>query len=167
VVSSLVELIASLNERIAALEAELEQHFESHPDAEILTSLPGLGVVLGARVLGEFGDDRTRFRDAKSRRNYAGTSPITKASGTRRIVLARFARNGHLFDACYQWAFCSLTQSPGARAHYDRQRVKGKTHSQALRSLANRLVGILDGCLRHRQIYREEMAWGERLALAA
>lgn len=47
-VSSLVELIASLNERIAALEAELEQHFESHPDAEILTSLPGLGVVLGA-----------------------------------------------------------------------------------------------------------------------
>jgi len=167
VVSSLVELIASLNERIAALEAELEQHFESHPDAEILTSLPGLGVVLGARVLGEFGDDRTRFRDAKSRRNYAGTSPITKASGTRRVVLARFARNRHLFDACYQWAFCSLTLSPGARAYYDRQRVKGKTHSQALRSLANRLVGILDGCLRHRQIYREEMAWGEGLALAA
>lgn len=118
-------------------------------------------------MLGEFGDDRTRFRDAKSRRNYAGTSPITKASGTRRVVLARFARNGHLFDTCYQWAFCSLTLSPGARAHYDRQRVKGKTHSQALRSLANRLVGILDGCLRHRQIYREEMAWGERLALAA
>ncbi len=167
VTSSLVELIASLNARVTGLESELHEHFESHPDAEILTSLPGLGVVLGARVLGEFGDDRTRFSDAKSRKNYAGTSPITKASGTRRVVLARFARNEHLFDACYRWAFCSLTQSPGARAHYTRQRAKGKTHSQALRSLANRLVGILDGCLGHRQTYREEVAWGERLDLAA
>lgn len=167
VASSLVDLIASLNARIAALETELQEHFESHPDAEILTSLPGLGVVLGARVLGEFGDDRTRFVDAKCRRNYAGTSPITKASGTRRVVLARFARNEHLFDACFRWAFCSLTQSPGARAHYDRQRAKGKTHSQALRHLANRLVGILDACLRHRQTYREAVAWGESLDLAA
>jgi transposase len=167
VASSLVGLIASLNDRIAALESELEEHFESHPDAEILRSLPGLGAVLGARVLGEFGDDRTRFVDAKSRRNYAGTSPITKASGTRRVVLARFARNEHLFDACYRWAFCSLTQSPGARVHYDRHRAKGKTHSQALRSLANRLVGILDGCLRHRQLYSEVVAWGKNLDLAA
>lgn len=167
VASSLVELIGSLNSRIAGLEAELEKHFESHPDAEILTSLPGLGVVLGARVLGEFGDDRTRFPNAKSRKNYAGTSPITKASGTRRVVLARFARNERLFDACYRWAFCSLTQSPGARAHYDRQRAKGKTHSQALRTLANRLVSILDGCLRRRQTFREEIAWAESLDLAA
>lgn len=167
VASSLVELIASLDARIAGLERELEEHFESHPDAEILMSLPGLGVVLGVRVLGEFGDDRTRFTDAKSRKNYAGTSPITKASGTRRVVLARFARNEHLFDACYRWAFCSLTSSPGARSLYDRQRAKGKTHSQALRTLANRLVGILDGCLRHRQAYREEIAWGESLQLAA
>ena len=120
-----------------------------------------------ARVVGEFGDDRTRFVDPKCRRNYAGTSPITKASGTRRVVLARFARNQHAFDACYRWAFCSLTQSAGARAHYDRQRAKGKTHSQALRTLANRLVGILDGCLRHRQTYREEVAWGEKFDLAA
>lgn len=164
---SLVELIASLNTRIAALEMELQAHFENHPDAEILTSLPGLGVILGARVLGEFGDDRTRFHDARARKNYAGTSPITKASGTRRVVLARFARNHHLSDACYRWAFCSLTQSPGARAHYDRQRAKGKTHSQALRSLANRLVGILDGCVRHRQPYREEVAWATNVDLAA
>jgi len=167
VVASLVEQIGSLNARITALGAELQEHFESHPDAEILTSLPGLGVVLGARVLGEFGDDRTRFKDARARKNYAGTSPITKASGTRRVVLARFARNEHLFDACYRWAFCSLTASPGARAHYDRQRAKGKTNSQALRTLANRLVGILDGCLRHRQTYREDVAWEQSLDVAA
>jgi transposase len=167
VAASLVELIASLNERIAELEAELETHFESHPDAEILTSLPGLGVVLGARVLGEFGDDPNRFNDARARRNYAGTSPITKASGKSRVVLARFARNERLFDACRQWAFCSLTTSPGARLCYDRHRAKGKTHNQALRSLANRWVSILDGCLRQRQTYREDVAWREHLALAA
>jgi transposase len=164
---SLLELIASLNGRIAELESELETHFESHPDAEILTSLPGLGLVLGARVLGEFGDDPNRFSDARARRNYAGTSPITKASGKSRVVLARFARNQRLFDACRQWAFCSLTQSRGARAYYDRQRAKGKTHNQALRSLANRWVSILDGCLRHRQTYSESVAWGEVLDLAA
>lgn len=167
VAASLVELIAVLNGRIASLESELKAHFESHPDAEILRSLPGLGVVLGARVLGEFGDDPNRFKDGRARKNYAGTSPITKASGKSRVVLARFARNERLFDACRQWAFCSLTQSPGARSYYDRQRAKGKTHNQALRTLANRLVGIMDGCLRHRQTYLEELAWGGEIDLAA
>jgi Transposase IS116/IS110/IS902 family len=115
--------------------------------------------VLGARVLGEFGDDPNRYADARARRNYAGTSPITKASGTRRVVLARFARNDRLFDACYLWAFTSLTKSPGARRYYDSQRRRGKTHSQALRAVANRLVGVLHGCLRHGESYSEDVAW--------
>ena len=79
-------------------------HFGRHPDAEIYASQPGLGVILGARVLGEFGDDPDRYADAKARKNYAGTSPITKASGTRKIVLARYARNRRLADALQQWA---------------------------------------------------------------
>lgn len=159
VVASLVALIAGLNEQISALERELEGAFEKHPDAKILRSLPGLGTVLGARVLAEFGDDRTRYVDARARKNYAGTSPITKASGTRRVVLARFARNERLYDACHLWAFSSLTKSPGARAYYDHQRSRGKTYNQALRALANRLVGILHGCLRHRRCYEESVAW--------
>jgi transposase len=159
IVSSLVGLIEGLNGQVGGLQDELEASFERHPDAEILRSLPGLGIVLGARVLGEFGDDPTRYADARSRRNYAGTSPITKASGTRRVVLARFARNERLFDACYLWAFASLTKSPGARRYYDLQRARGKTHSQALRALGNRLVGILHGCLRHGEPYRERIAW--------
>ena len=76
-----VGLIAELNRQIGALEASLAEHFETHPDADIYLSLPGLGVVLGARVLGEFGDDPNRYTDAKSRKNYAGTSPLTIASG--------------------------------------------------------------------------------------
>lgn len=159
IVTSLVGLIGGLNDQIERLEAQLEVAFERHPDAEVLSSLPGLGFVLGARVLGEFGDDPTRYADARARRNYAGTSPITKASGKGRVVLARFARNTRLADACYQWAFSSLTGSPGARAFYDRHRARGKTHTQALRALANRLVGIMHGCLRHGEHYREEIAW--------
>ena len=76
-----VAQISEINRQIKELEAELAAYFEQHPDAEIYRSLPGLGVVLGARVLGEFGDDPERYDSAKSRRNYAGTSPLTVASG--------------------------------------------------------------------------------------
>jgi len=156
-----------MNAEIARLQDELARGFEEHPDAEILTSLPGLGRVLGGRVLAEFGDDPTRYADARARRNYAGMAPITRASGTRRVVLARVARNRRLADAIYRWAFSSLQSSPGARALYDRQRVAGKTHHQALRALGNRWVGILHGCLVHRMVYDEDVAWPSRLEAAA
>ena len=110
-----VGLIAEINRQIADLEATLAEHFEAHPDTDIYLSLPGLGVVLGARVLGEFGDDPNRYTHAKSRKNYAGTSPLTIASGKKRAVLARHVRNRRLYDAIDQWAFCALTTSPGAQ----------------------------------------------------
>jgi transposase len=159
VVRSTVRIVAEMTAQIETLEAELEASFEGHPDAEILRSLPGLGVVLGARVLAEFGDEPARYADPKARKNYAGTSPITKASGRSRVALARFARNRRLADALQMWAFCSLSLSPGARRYYDAHRAKGQTHQRALRSLANRWVGILHGCLRHRQRYAEHLAW--------
>ncbi len=161
-VASVVAVVAEMTRQISVLEAELAKDFDSHPDAGIVRSLPGLGTILGARVLGEFGDDPNRYADGKARRNYAGTSPVTRASGKKRAVLARFVRNRHLADACYQWAFCALSSSPGARAFYDEHRAKGETHDQALRVLSNRLVGILDGCLRHRCCYDETVAWGHR-----
>ena len=166
-VRALVAVITEMAKQAGILEAEVERCFGQHPDAVIVTSQPGLGTVLGARVLGEFGDDPTRYADVKARRNYAGTSPITKASGTRRVVLARFARNKRLADALHQQALCALTASPGARTYYDAQRARGATHHQALRALANRLVGILDGCLRHRTAYDEATAWAHRSAAAA
>ncbi len=159
VVGSLVVVIDGLLHQIARLETELAERFERHPDAEILRSLPGLGLVLGARVLAEFGDDPARYADPKARKNYAGTSPITRASGKRMVVLARVAHNRRLADACYLWAFASLNASPGARRYYDARRTAGKTQHQALRALANRLVGIFHGCLHHRQLHREEVAW--------
>jgi len=157
-----VGIIAELNRQIGELETSLAQHFETHPDADIYRSLPGLGVVLGARVLGEFGDDPNRYTDAKSRRNYAGTSPLTVASGKKRAVLARHVRNRRLYDAIDQWALGAINNSPGARAFYDQHRAAGDLHHQALRALGNRLVGILHGCLRHHTLYSEHTAWAHR-----
>jgi transposase len=107
-----VAIIVELNRQIAELEVTLAEHFETHPDADIYLSLPGLGVILGARVLGEFGDDPNRYTDAKSRKNYAGTSPLTVASGRKRAVLARYVRTNRLYDAIDRWAFCALSASP-------------------------------------------------------
>ena len=157
-----VDQIDAINRQIAELEAELAASFEQHPDADIYRSMPGLGVVLGARVLGEFGDDPERYESAKSRRNYAGTSPLTVASGRKRTVRARFIRNRRLYDAVDQWALCSLQTSPGCRDFYDRRRAAGDLHHQALRALGNRLVGYLHGCLRSRIHYDEAVAWGHR-----
>src|SRR6195952_1312054 len=162
-----VQLITTLNTQIPALGQVVEQGFSSHPDAEIYLSQPGLGVVLGARVLGEFGDDPSRYRDGKARRNYAGTSPITRASGRKLVVLARYARNRRLGDAVHQWAFCALSASPGARAYYDQLRARNIGHHAALRQLGNRLVGILHGCLKTRTPYHETTAWAHRAPVAA
>jgi transposase len=165
--AALVAVIVELSTQIGQLETELAARFEQHPDAKIIRSLPGLGMILGARVLGEFGDDPNRYANTKSRKNYAGTSPITKASGRSQVVLARYARNTRLADACQQWAFCAITASPGARAFYDQRRHNGDTHQRALRALANRLVGLLHGCLRHHTPYDEHIAWGHRQQAAA
>jgi transposase len=162
-----VGIIAELNRQISDLEAELAAHFETHPDADIYLSQPGLGVVLGARVLGEFGDDPNRYTSAKSRKNYAGTSPLTIASGKKRAVLARHVRNRRLYDAIDHWALCALNNSPGARAFYDQHRAAGDVHHQALRALGNRLVGILHGCLRHHSLYNEHTAWAHHMPAAA
>jgi len=167
VTRALVAVAAELTTQIAGLELELADRFEQHPAAKVIRSLPGLGMTLGARVLGEFGDDPNRYADPKCRKNYAGTSPITRASGKSHVVLARYARNKRLADACQMWAFAAITTSPGARAFYDQHRAAGDTHHRALRALANRLVGILHGCLRHDTLYDEHTAWAHRTAAAA
>ncbi len=167
ITSAHVAMIRAYSETIVELEAALAEDFEQHPDAKIIRSLPGLGMVLGARVLGEFGDDPNRYADAKSRKNYAGTSPVTKASGKSRVVLARYSRNRHLSAAADQWAFCSLTKSPGARAYYDELRARGKTYRQAIRQLANRWIGIMHACLDQRVQYDENLAWKDRTDIAS
>jgi len=152
-------VLITLNDQIKRLEAQVEAHFMQHPDAEIYLSQPGIGTVNGARVLAEFGDAPGRYACAKARKNYAGSSPITRASGRSKVILARYIRNDRLADALQSQAFSALTASPGARACYDRQRARGLGHNPALRQLSNRLVGILHGCLKTRTRYDEATAW--------
>jgi Transposase/Transposase IS116/IS110/IS902 family len=158
-VRSLIAVITVLNEQVKALQGQVEADFGRHPDAEIYLSQPGLGPVLGARVLGEFGDDPDRYASGKARKNYAATSPITRASGKRKVVAARFIRNDRLTDALMAQAFAAMNASPGARALYDAERARGAGHNPALRKVANRLVGILHGCLKTRTFYDEATAW--------
>lgn len=161
-VAALVAIATELSRQIDRLETELGELVDAHDDGDLLRSIPALGTKLAARMLGEFGDARNRFADARSRKNYAGTSPVTKASGRSHVVIARRTRNTRLADACHQWAFASLSHSPGARAFYDQRRAAGDSHNRALRALSNRLVGILHGCLTHRTAYDEHIAWGHR-----
>ncbi|WP_328504389.1 IS110 family transposase [Streptomyces sp. NBC_00457] len=152
-------LLIALNEQIADLEGQVKAHFLKHPDAEIYLSMPGIAHVTGARVLAEFGDDSTRYASAKARKNYAGTSPITRASGKSHTVQARYVRNNRLADALQTQAFSALRASPGARRYYDKQRAREAGYNPALRQLDNRLVGILHGCLKTRTLYDEATAW--------
>jgi transposase len=167
IVAGQIRLIAALNGEIGELGEVVASHFGRHPDADIYASQPGLGEILGARVLAEFGDAPDRFADAKARKNYAGTSPITRASGRKKIVLARYIRNRRLGDAVHQWAFCALRGSPGARAYHNALRARGTGHQAALRQVGNRLVGILHGCLKNRTPDNERTAWGHHLKSAA
>jgi transposase len=158
-VRSLIAVITTLSDQVSALEGQVEADFGRHPDAEIYLSQPGLGPVLGARVLGEFGDDPHRYASGKARKNYAATSPITRASGKKKTVAARYIHNDRLIDALMAQAFTAVNASPGARALYDAERARGTDHNPALRKVANRLVGILHGCLKTRTLYDEATAW--------
>jgi hypothetical protein len=106
----LINIITAMSDAIDALEAELASLFDEHSLAAVITSLPGLGPILGARVLGELGDDPHRFVDPQALRSFAGTAPITRASGRARAVSSRRVCNRRLANACHWWAFAALTK---------------------------------------------------------
>jgi hypothetical protein len=162
VIRSLTAVLTALNKQIKLMEDQVDAHFRAHPDAEIILSQPGLGPILGARVLAESGDDPYRYASAKARKNYAATSPITRQSGKRKTVQARSVHNDRLRDALDGQAFAALNASPGARACYDGHRAAGAGHRAALRHLASRLVGILHRCLKTRTLYDEATAWPQQ-----
>ncbi|MET8439259.1 IS110 family transposase [Streptomyces sp900116325] len=137
----------------------VEEAFPQHPDAEILLSFPGLGIQLAARILAEIGDDRTRFADARGLKAYAGSSPVTRASGKKSSITRRWVKNDRLNHAGYLWAFASLRASEGAHAHYRRRREIGDWHAAAQRNLFNRMIGQLYHCLQHRKLFDEQAAF--------
>jgi hypothetical protein len=125
---------------------------------------PGVGAILAGRLLAEIGDDPTRFATADGLRAFAGTAPITRASGRSKLVSTRHIRNRRLADACHWWAFAAITKSTGARAHCDARRAAGDAHNAALRNLANKLLGRLWWCLVNKQPWDDQAAWPRQLA---
>lgn len=158
-VVGLLGVITAMHAAVEQLEHALAAEFDEHPLAPVLRSAPGLGPVLAARVLAEVGDDPRRFSTAAGLRAFAGTAPVTRASGRSRRVMARRVRNKRLGDACHWWAFAALTKSAGARAHYDRRRAAGDHHNAALRNLANKLLGRMWWCMRNNQVWDDATAW--------
>jgi transposase len=145
----------------------VEETFPQHPDAEILLSFPGLGIQLAARILAEIGDDQARFADARGLKAYAGSSPITRASGKKSSITRRWVKNDRLNHAGYLWAFASLRASAGADAHYRRRRERGDWHAAAQRNLFNRMIGQLYHCLQHRKLFDEHTAFPTELVAVA
>jgi transposase len=158
-VTGLMQVITAMRQTVDAHEAALAEAFDAHPLAPVLTSAPGLGPVLAARVLAEIGDDRSRFSSANGLRAFAGTAPVTRASGRSHYVKARKVRNKRLGDACHWWAFAALSRSPGARVLYDRRRAAGDHHNAALRNVANKLIGRLWWCVENNEPWNEAAAW--------
>ncbi|MFI5986880.1 IS110 family transposase [Streptomyces sp. NPDC051555] len=155
---ALLRQLAATCESVEELTTATVESFDTHPDAEIITSFPGLGSLTGARVLAEIGDDRSRFTDAKGLKAFAGAAPVTRASGRSLSVMARRVKNQRLAAVGYLWAFSALS-SPGARAHYDRRREAGERHAAAQRNLFNRLLGCLHHCLTNNVPYDESTAF--------
>ena len=115
--------------------------------------LPGAGKRLAPRLLAEWGDDRTRYQDASSVQALAGTSPVAFQSGNFARAHRRYACNKVLRNACHQFAWQSTRLEPWALAYYQRKRQEGKTHTVAVRALANHWVRILFAAWMNRQAY--------------
>ncbi|MGW6868033.1 IS110 family transposase [Streptomyces sp. NPDC054901] len=157
--SALLRQLNTACDNAVQLEVAVTQAFEEHPDAPVIRSFPGLAALTGARVLAEIGDDRARFATAGSLKAYAGSAPVTRASGKSCKVMSRKVKNQRLAAVGYVWAFVSLTRSPGARAHYDRRRAAGDRHVAAQRNLFNRFMGMLFHCLQNGHTYDESIAF--------
>ena len=154
---------ANVNE-LGQASAEL---FQTHPDYEIITSFPGLADSTGARVLAEIGDDRTRFADARALKAYAGSAPVTRASGRSICITHRHIKNNRLANVGWMWAFSAASTHEPARRHYRQRRKHGDRHAAATRHLFNKLLGQLHHCLQHREPFDEVKAFAVAVTAAA
>ena len=159
-----LDTAASSVDELGQASAEL---FQTHPDYAIITSFPGLADSTGARVLAEIGDDRTRFSDARALKAYAGSAPITRASGRSLSVTHRRIKNNRLANTGWIWAFAASANYPPARDHYRHRREIGDRHGPATRHLFNKLLGQLYHCLQNHQTFDGAKAFAMPLRDAA
>ncbi|ETA66398.1 IS110 family RNA-guided transposase [Haloechinothrix halophila] len=165
-VARLAEQIMAIDADIAELDAEIEDRFGQHPDAPILLSMPGFGVVSAATFLANTGGDLNAFETVDRLASVAGLAPAPRDSGRISGNHHRPHRfNRRLMRTCYLAALSSLKNSPASRTFYDRKRAEGKSHKQAVIALARRRINTIWAMLRDRTLYHEPAP--TRLAAAA
>jgi transposase len=152
---TLARQLVVVDEQITAYDAEIARVLRNHPDGELYLSLPGAGDILAARMVGELGDNRERYREAAIAQCEAGTAPVTRASGATRTVHVRRACSHPLRETLWHFAFCSLHPCPWAREYYCRARTRGKHHAEAIRMLGNVWLRIIVAMRRDHRPYDE------------
>lgn len=150
----LIAQLLPLIEQIKAYDKEIADHFLTHADSPIFESLPGAGKRLAPRLLAEWGEDRKRYADTRSIQALAGTCPVPWKSGEYATVHQRFACVKPLRNALHQFAWQSTNQEPWAREYYERKRAEGKSHSMAVRALANVWVRVIFAMWHKHEVYQ-------------
>ena len=154
VLPGLAAQILQLRDQRAQIARDVEEVLDDHPLAEVLTSMPGVGVKIAARLLAEIGGDVSAFPTAAHLAAYAGLAPVTKRSGSSiRGEHVNRGGNKRLKNALFMAAFTSLRADPASRAYYDRKRAEGKKHNAALICLARRKTDVLFAMIRDHQPY--------------
>lgn len=167
---SLVRQLLPLIEDIKSYDEEISSLFLTHPDHELWQSLPRAAQRLAPRLLAEWGDDRTRYLDAQNVQELAGTAPVPFQSGNYAKAHKRFACVTPLRNVLYQFAWQTTLSEPWAAAYYQRKCAQGKSHSMAVRALANVWVRILfrmwqdETCYRRSIFEAAQMAHSKRAA---
>ncbi len=152
---TLVSQLQTLADHLDAYDREIQRVLTLHPDGELYHSLPGAGDFLAARMVGELGDNRDRYRDASVAQCEAGTAPVTRASGTTRTVHVRRACIHPLRETMWQFAFASMRHCEWANTYYARARLRGKKHAEAVRMLGNVWLRIIIAMRRDHRPYDE------------
>lgn len=153
-VHTLAVEVTSLNQQVAELDKLIEARFREHHDFEVITSMPGLGVILGAEFLAAAGGDMTVFGTPDRLAGFGGVAPAPRDSGKISGNLRRPQRySRRLQRVFYTSALFSIRTCEESRRFYDRKRAEGKRHTQAVLALARRRVNVLWALLRDGRCY--------------
>lgn len=153
---TLVMLLATLLDALVRVDAELERAYRAHPEHDLVDSFPGVGPVLGPRLIALLGSDRARFANADELQRFTAAAPITSRSGTSLHVHRRYRRAKFPHQTVIEWAGLSCQASVWAKAFYDAQIAAGKNHWMAARALAYKWLRILWRCWQARTQYVDE-----------
>jgi len=155
--AGLAREVMTLGERIREIDQLIGERFRRHPAASLITSLPGIGILLGAEFLVATGGDMRAFASADHLAGYAGLAPAPRDSGKITGNRHRPRRYNRMLNRVfYTSALISIHCSPDSRAFYDRKRAEGKKHTQAVLALARRRVNVIWALLRDQRPYTSQ-----------